>query len=65
MALLHGLVAADERVGEAARRLLGEEQLDIVAQCALVALQRQHVVGALASDLLGDVALAAHQDPRT
>ncbi len=65
VALLYGRVAADERIGEAARRLLGEEQLDIAAQGPLISLEGQHGVGVPVNDLPGDLALAAHRNPRT
>jgi len=39
--------------------LLGGEQLDILAQRALVALEGENVIGFLVEDFLGDVALAA------
>ena len=48
------------RVLEVARLLLGEEQLHVGAQRALVALQRQHVVRLLLDDRRGDLLLAAH-----
>ena len=55
-----GPVGADRGVGETPLFLLVCEQLDVVAQRALVALQGQDVVGLLVDDLLGDGALAAH-----
>src|SRR5208282_1709983 len=42
------------------RLLFAGEHLHIVAQCALVALQREDVVGLLVDDPLRDVALATH-----
>src|SRR5208282_446727 len=42
------------------RLLFAGEHLHIVAQCALVALQREDVVGLLVDDFLRDVALATH-----
>ena len=41
-------------------RLFGDKNLDVVAQRALVAFQRENVVGLLVHDFLRDVALAAH-----
>ena len=55
-----GLIAADRRVLEAVGPLLGDEEIDVAAQGALVALQGEHVVGALVADLCGDGALASH-----
>ena len=49
-----------DRVGELPRRLFGAEQLGIVAQASLVALQCRDVIGALVGDLLGDLALTPH-----
>ena len=49
----------DRRILEAVGLLLGGEQFDILAQRPLIALERQHVVGLLGEDFLGDVALAA------
>jgi hypothetical protein len=42
-------------------RLLGYERHDILAQRALIVVQREHVVGLLGDELLGDVALAGHR----
>ena len=56
-----GLGAADLGIGKPIGFLLCAEQVNIVAQAALVAFQRQHVVGLLVDDLLCDVALAAHR----
>ena len=55
------LSPADRGVLEAGGFLLGHEGLDIVAQRALIAFQRENVVGFLVHHLLGDVALAAHR----
>jgi hypothetical protein len=47
-------------VGETLGRLVGDEDVDVLAQRALVAFQRLDVVGLLVGDRLGSVALAAH-----
>jgi hypothetical protein len=57
---IDGLVAADRGVLEAIGLLLGGEQLDILAQRALVALKGENVIGVLVEDFLRDAALAAH-----
>ena len=57
---IDGLALADCAVGEVAGLLLGDEELHVVVQRTLVALQGEHVVGLLVDDRLGDVALAAH-----
>ena len=55
-----GLMLAHFGVLEEALGLLfGDEQFVILAQGPLIALERQHVVGLLVDDLLGDGALAA------
>src|SRR3954466_6219423 len=54
------LITADLGVLEACCLLLGNKQLNVLAQRALIALQREHVIGFLVHDLLCDVALAAH-----
>jgi hypothetical protein len=54
-----GLMSGDLGIAEAIRLLLGGEQLDILAQRALVALEGENVIGILVADFLGDVALAA------
>ena len=56
-----GLMPADFGVLEALGLLIGDEQFDILAQGPLIALERQHVVGLLVDDLLGDGALAANR----
>ena len=61
MIAIDRLIAADRRVLEAVGLLLGDEELDILAQRALVAFQREDVIGLLVEDFLGDVALAAHR----
>ena len=53
-----GPVLADFRILERDRLLLAGEQFDIVAQRALVALQRKNVIGLLVDDCLRDFALA-------
>ena len=53
-----GRVLADRCILERDRLLLLGEQLDIVAQRALVALQREDVIGLLVDDRLRDFALA-------
>jgi hypothetical protein len=52
---------ADFAVLKAHGFLLGDEDLDILAQRPLIALQREDVVGFLVEDLLRDVSLAAHR----
>ena len=54
-------VPADRRVGKTLGFLLVGEQFDILAQPALVALQRQDVVGLLVDDLARNLALASHR----
>ena len=46
------LMAADRRILEALGFLLGGEQLDVLAQRALIAFERQNVIGLLVDDLL-------------
>ncbi len=53
-----GGVLADGRIFERDRLLFAGEQFDIVAQRALVALQREDVIGLLVDDRLRDFALA-------
>ena len=53
-------IAADLGVLEARGPLLGDEQLDILAQRSLIALQREHVISLLVDNLAGNLALAAH-----
>ena len=57
---IDGLV--EERLGvcEASSALLGEEQIDVLAQRRLVALDGQEVIGASITNGLGDGLLAAH-----
>ena len=65
---VHRLVRRRFHVGEIPLLLLGDERLDVVVQRALVAFQRQHVVGSLPHDLRGDHPLATHRvdgDDRT
>jgi len=50
------LVPTDRCVFEILGLLFGHEQLDILAQRSLIALQDKHVVGLLVDDLLRDVA---------
>jgi hypothetical protein len=61
MIAVNCLMAADLCIFEAVRRLLGHEGLDVLAQCALIAFEREDVVSLLIHDLHGDVALAAHR----
>ena len=60
-----GLDAAVALVGVgcacARRRRFVEEAAHVIVQRLLVALKRQHVIGALIDNLLGDLALAAHR----
>jgi len=55
-----GLVATDLSILETIGLLLGDEDLDILAQRALIAFEREDVIGLVINDLLGDVALTAH-----
>ena len=55
-----GLVATDVSILETIGLLLGDEDPDILAQRALIAFEREDVVGLAINDLLGDVALTAH-----
>ena len=55
------LVPADLGVLEVPGFLLGHEKLDILTQRALIAFQREDVVGLLVDDFRSDVALAAHR----
>ena len=57
-----GRVLADGRIPERDRLLLAGEQLDVVAQRALVALQREDVIGLLVDDRLRDFALSQSSD---
>jgi hypothetical protein len=50
VALLQGFVTAHGSIGKAALFLFSEEQLDIVAQIALIAFEGQHVVGLSVDD---------------
>src|SRR3972149_6806751 len=50
------LMSGDFGVLETAGLLLGGENLDVLAQRALIAFERQDVVGLLVQDFLGDVA---------
>src|ERR1700693_6309296 len=59
MIAVDGFMSGDLGIAEAIRLLLGGEQLDILAQRALVALEGENVIGILVEDFLGDVALAA------
>src|SRR5262245_37785459 len=56
---IHRGVAADPAIFEPDSVLLGHEQLDILAQRSLVAVQGEHIVGLLLHHLLGDLALAS------
>ena len=58
---IDGLVAADLGVLEIYRLLFIDEELDIVFERALIALQGEDVIGFLVDDRLRDVALAAHR----
>jgi hypothetical protein len=59
MIVVDGLVGERPAVGEAAGALLGEEELEVLTQAGLVALDREQVVGALVADGLGDGFVAA------
>src|ERR1035437_4224244 len=56
-----GLMAADLGIFEAVRLLLGGEEIDVLAKGAVVALEREDVIGLLIEDLLGNLALTAHR----
>src|SRR5450830_801743 len=58
------LMAADRRILEAIGVLLGGKNLDILAQRALIAFEREDVIGLLVQDRRGDVALTAHRVDR-
>ena len=47
-----GFMSGDLGIAEAIRLLLGDEQLDILAQRALVALESENVIGILVEDFL-------------
>src|SRR5918994_2301295 len=55
------LVPADRRVLEAVGLLLFDKYLDILAQGALVVLERENIVSLLVEDLARDGALAPHR----
>src|SRR5262249_34087949 len=57
---IDGLMLGNLGVAKAIGLLLGSEQLDIFTQRALIAFERENVIGLLIEDFLGDVALAAH-----
>ena len=54
-----GFVPRDLCILEVLGLLLGGEHFDIVAQGALIALERQHIIGLFFEDFPGDLALAA------
>src|SRR5271170_7395795 len=58
---IDGLVAADLGVLEIYRLLFIDEELDIVFERALIALQGENVIGFLVDDRLCNFALAAHR----
>ncbi len=45
---------ADRGILEILGFLLGDENLDVVMQCSLIALERKDVIGLLGDDLLGN-----------
>src|ERR1039457_5496949 len=53
--------AATSQPSDAICLLLGGENLDILAQRALIAFEREEVIGLLVQDRRGDIALAAHR----
>ena len=61
MIAIDGLVATDLGILEPIGFLLGGEQLRVLSQGSLIALQGEHVIGLLGEDLRGDVALASHR----
>src|SRR5208337_1342 len=58
---IDGLVAADLGILEIYRLLFIDEELDIVFERALIALQGEDVIGFLVDDRLSDFALATHR----
>ena len=60
MVAIDGLVAGDGRVAKIIGFLLSHEQIDIVSERSLVALEGKDVIGLFVDDLLGDGPLAAH-----
>ena len=58
---IDGLVAADLGILEIYRLLFVDEELDIVFERALIALQGEDVIGFLVDDRLSDFALATHR----
>ena len=58
---IDGFMPADLCVLEIPGLLLGNEDFDILAQCALVAFEREHVIGVFIQDFLGNIALATHR----
>ena len=61
---IDGLVAADCGVLEPIGLLLGGEQLNILAQRALIALERENVIGLCVDDFLRNAALVADDPPK-
>src|SRR5215468_7914419 len=57
---IDGLMPADLCLGEPVGFLFRGKKLDILAQRALIAFEREDVVGALIQDFLSNVALTAH-----
>src|SRR5215475_2216269 len=53
------LMSADLSILESVGLLFGDENLDILAQCALIAFEREEVISLSVDDFLGDFALAA------
>src|SRR6202011_4122268 len=60
MIAIDGLMLTDLGILKAVGFLLGDENLNILAKGALVALEREDVVGLLFQDFLSDIALTAH-----
>lgn len=60
MALFQRLVAAHGGIRKPAFLLFDEELLDVVTQRALIAFEREHVVGLPVDDLGGDLFLTPH-----
>ena len=61
MTFLQRLMPADGDVLEWTLFMRREEQLDVVAQRALITLQSEHVIGVILDDLSRDLLLASHR----
>ena len=60
MIAINSFIAANLRILKSVGFLLCGEQLDILAQRALIAFERQNVISFFVHDFLGDTALTAH-----